>query len=58
MYQDTDRSRYMSFIRGTNRNQIQIISSLDEMIAKDNPVRLLDEFVNGLNLQSSYPGQH
>jgi len=50
MYQNIDGSRGMSFMRGNSRHQIQMPSSLDEMIAKDNPVRLIDEFVNGLNL--------
>ena len=42
--------RTMSFTRGTSRYQIQMFTSLDEMILKNNAVRLIDEFVNGLNL--------
>ena len=40
----------MKIIKGTSRQQIQF-SSLDELIAADNPVRILDAFVDKLDLQ-------
>jgi len=41
----------MKFINGTNRNQLPLfVSSLEEAIAQDNDVRLIDLFVDSLNL--------
>jgi len=40
----------MSYTRGVSRDQLQMPAYLDEVIAKDNPVRLIDEFVNGLDM--------
>lgn len=43
----------MSFIQGVNRNQLVMFpQSLDEYIAEDNPVRFIDAFVDGLDLQA------
>lgn len=43
----------MSFIEGVNRNQLVMFpESLDEYIAEDNPVRFVDAFVDGLDLQA------
>ena len=40
------------FINGTNRNQLPLFtSSIDDAIAQDNEVRLIDLFVDSLNLQ-------
>ncbi len=42
----------MKFINGTNRNQLPLFtSSIDDAIAQDNEVRLIDLFVDSLNLQ-------
>lgn len=42
----------MKFIQGTNRSQISLFPvSLDEAIDPDNEVRLIDLFVNSLNLK-------
>lgn len=42
-------SRYIS--NNTDRNQVNLIPmSLDEMISEDNPVRILDAFVDSINL--------
>jgi len=41
----------MKFITGTNRNQLPLFaSSMDDAIAQDNQVRLIDLFVNSLKL--------
>ena len=40
----------MHYIEGTNRAQLQFIS-LEDMIAPDNPVRILDAFVDKIDLQ-------
>ena len=41
----------MKFINGTNRNQLPLfVSSLEEAIRPDNDVRLIDLFVDSLNL--------
>jgi len=41
----------MKFITGTNRNQLPLFaSSIDEAIAQDNQVRLIDLFVDSLEL--------
>lgn len=41
----------MEYIQGNNRSQIVLISSsLDEMIPEDNPVRIIDAFVDSCNL--------
>ena len=41
----------MKFITGTNRNQIPLFaSSIDETISQDNEVRLINHFVDSLNL--------
>jgi len=42
----------MKFINGTNRNQLPLFaSSIDDAIAQDNEVRLIDLFVNSLKLE-------
>ena len=41
----------MSYIEGVDRMQVNIITtSLDELIDFDNPVRVIDAFVDSLNL--------
>ena len=41
----------MKFITGTNRNQLPLFtSSIDEAIAQDNEIRLIDLFVDSLKL--------
>ncbi len=41
----------MKYIEGTGRHQIQLfVTHLDEMIAQDNTVRVIDLFVDSLNL--------
>jgi len=41
----------MKFIQGEHRNQLQLFtSSLDDIISADNEVRVIDVFVNSLNL--------
>ena len=44
----------MAFIQGIDRNQFQFIDfySIDSFISKDNPVRVIDAFVNSLDLPS------
>lgn len=42
---------YMKFINGTNRNQLPLFaSSIDDAIAQDNEIRLIDLFVDSLKL--------
>jgi transposase len=41
----------MAFLSGTNRNQMRMIFSLDLLVEKDNPVRIIDAFVSALNLK-------
>jgi hypothetical protein len=42
----------MEYIQGNNRSQIVLISSsLEEMIPEDNPVRIIDLFVDSCNLE-------
>lgn len=42
----------MAYINGLDRNQVQIINaSLDDFIAQDNPVRVIDAYVNSLDLK-------
>jgi hypothetical protein len=41
----------MKFINGTNRNQLPLFaSSIDDAIAQDNEIRLIDLFVDSLKL--------
>lgn len=41
----------MSYIKGKDRNQLTLIPEcMDDMIEQDNPVRVIDAFVNSLNL--------
>lgn len=40
----------MQFIQGTNRHQ-SYFSTLDEQVSMDNPVRLVDAFINKLDLE-------
>ncbi len=43
----------MKFINGTNRNQLPLFaSSIDEAIAQDNEIRLIDLFVDSLKLSN------
>ena len=43
----------MYYIKGENRAQaILFPESLDEYISRDNPVRIIDEYVRGLNLKA------
>lgn len=44
----------MAFIQGIDRDQFQFIDfySIDAFISKDNPVRVIDPFVNSLDLPS------
>ena len=37
------------YAEGKNREQIQVLS-FEEMISEDNPVRVFDAFVNGLDM--------
>lgn len=42
----------MAYIVGSDRNQVNIITaSLDELIAHDNPVRVIDAYVDSLDLK-------
>ena len=42
----------MEYIQGNDRSQIVLISScLEEMISEDNPVRIIDLFVDSCNLE-------
>lgn len=44
--------QYMKFIEGKNRTQIPLfVDSLDSMIDSDNEIRLIDLFVDSLNLE-------
>ena len=38
------------FIEGTDRNQIILLPSLDEFVTDDNPIRVIDAFVEELDL--------
>ena len=41
----------MGYVKGQNRNQIQFYtSSLEELIGEDNPVRVIDAFVDQLDI--------
>ncbi|WP_158308993.1 hypothetical protein [Desulfosporosinus orientis] len=41
----------MAYITGDDRNQIKVImTSLDEMIDSENPVRVIDAYVDSLDL--------
>ena len=40
----------MQHIQGISRNQLQV-SSLEDTIAADNPVRFIDAFVNSIDLE-------
>ena len=40
----------MQHIQGISRNQLQV-SSLEDTIAVDNPVRFIDAFVNSIDLE-------
>ena len=41
----------MKFINGTNRNQLPLFaSSIDDAIVQDNEIRLIDLFVDSINL--------
>ena len=43
----------MEFIQGENRNQINLLpSSIDEYIDEDNPTRVIDAYVESLDLQA------
>ena len=43
----------MDYIEGTSRNQrILFPDALDEYIREDNPVRVIDAFVEGLDLEA------
>lgn len=41
----------MSYIQGTDRNQITLPVYLEDMISDDNPVRVIDAFVDMLDMQ-------
>lgn len=42
----------MAYIEGYNRNQAQIFPEyLDDYVSEDNPVRVIDAFVNNLDLR-------
>lgn len=40
----------MQFIQGSSRNQTYF-ATLEDQVSADNPVRLMDAFVDGLDLQ-------
>ncbi len=40
----------MAYVNGTPRDQIRLFVSWEEEIAADNPVRLADAFVDGLEM--------
>ena len=43
----------MAYIKGEDRYQITMFpESIDEYIAEDNPVRLIEAYVEGLDLKS------
>ena len=42
----------MDYIKGRDRNQIQIMQSLDEMVDKNNVTRIIDVFVENLDLKA------
>jgi transposase/ferredoxin len=45
--------RNLEFIQGENRNQINLLpSSIDEYIDEDNPTRVIDAYVESLDLQA------
>ena len=45
--------RNLEFIQGENRNQINLLpSSIDEYIDEDNPTRVIDVYVESLDLQA------
>ena len=49
---DILRIRGMKFIQGTPRDQTTLFpSTLDQIIAEDNPVRAIDTFVESLDLE-------
>lgn len=42
----------MAYLEGNSRNQISYVStSLDELISRDNPVRVIDAFIDSLDLK-------
>ncbi len=42
----------MKFINGTNRNQLPLFaSSIDDAIAQDNEIRLIDLFVDSIKIE-------
>ena len=43
----------MSHKKGTDRNQCILPLTIEEYVEAENPVRLIDEFVNGTNLNKS-----
>jgi transposase len=51
----------MNFIKGAARDEVLLLpESLDDFVHGDNPVRLIDQFVDGLDLRAlgfSYPKQ-
>ena len=44
------RLQAMSHKKGTDRNQCVLPLTIEEYVEAENPVRLIDEFVNGTNL--------
>ena len=41
----------MNYKKGTDRNQCILPLTIEEYVEEENPVRLIDEFVNGTNLE-------
>ena len=46
----------MSHKKGTDRNQCILPLTIEEYVEAENPVRLIDEFVNGTNLKNNRDG--
>ena len=44
----------MSYIKGTDRNQLLLLPpSLDEMIEEESPVRIIDAFVDAIDIKQA-----
>jgi len=42
----------MAFIEGVNRNQVNLLpNTLDDYVSEDNPVRVIDAYVDSLDLE-------
>lgn len=46
--------RVMDYIKGQERNQITLLPDcIDDLVGQDNPVRVIDAFIDGLDMESA-----